>query len=213
MSTSLNPPFKFYGQCGEDEYIYRKYFVGKRDGTFLEMGALDGVTYSNTKFFEDTLGWSGVLIEPLPRQFEQCKVNRPRCRLYNCIVSGSSEPMELYVNGAVSSVKEYTTPYHYQGWHKSVQATTITVPCRRLDDILHDANISSIDFWSLDVEGSEYEVLKTMDWNIPVHVLCMEVSGGDSSEMNEACRDILRQNGMKCDGPIAHNEVWVGSPN
>lgn len=200
---------RFYGQCGEDEYVYNRYFKEKRNGVFLEMGAFDGVTYSNTKFFEDTLGWTGVLIEPIPDKYRQCKLYRPRSIVHNCIVSESAEPLEIYENGAVSSVKINTTPYHFTGWHKALNPQVIRVPCRRLDDILHEANISHIDFWSLDVEGSEYDVLKTMDWNISVDVLCMEVSGHDSADMNDSCRELLRQKGFRMDGMIAHNEVWI----
>lgn len=53
----------FYSQQGEDIYIYRN-FINKQvpDGIFVELGAMNGVTYSNTKFFEDTLKMSGTLI-------------------------------------------------------------------------------------------------------------------------------------------------------
>jgi FkbM family methyltransferase len=203
------PPLTFYGQCGEDKLVYERYFQGKRNGIFLELGALDGVTYSNTKFFEDTLGWSGVLIEPVPKAFELCKQQRPRSLVYNCIISSSSTPLEIYVNGAVSSVKDHTTEEYFNGWHKGKDINTVTVPSRRLDDILHGAGLSRIDFWSLDVEGSEYEVLKTMDWEIRVGVLCIEMSGGSASEMNDACRELLRQNEFKFDGLAAHNELWI----
>ena len=37
----------------------------------------------------------------------------------------------------------------------------------------------------------------------------MEVCGGEASDMNEACRDILRQNGFQFDGLAAHNELWI----
>jgi hypothetical protein len=43
-------------------------------GTFVELGALDGVLFSNTKFYEDTLGWTGVLIEAQPSNAAACKV-------------------------------------------------------------------------------------------------------------------------------------------
>ena len=39
-----------------------------------------------------------------------------------------------------------------------------------------------------------------------------EVGGGEASEMNEACRDLLRQHGFRFDGPLAHNELWIGPP-
>jgi FkbM family methyltransferase len=199
----------FYGQCGEDKLVFEKYFTNKRNGVFLELGALDGVTYSNTKFFEDTLQWSGILIEPIPHNYEKCKRSRPRSLVYNCIVSSNEEPMEIYVNGAVSSVKDHTTAEFFNGWHRDNNVETAFIHSRRLDDILHEAHVAHIDFWSLDVEGSEYEVLKTMDWAISVSVICMEVCGGEASDMNEACRDILRQNGFQFDGLAAHNELWI----
>ena len=55
----------FYSQQGEDIYVYRN-FINKiaPNGIFVELGAMNGITYSNTKFFEDTLQFSGTLIEP-----------------------------------------------------------------------------------------------------------------------------------------------------
>ena len=199
----------FYGQCGEDKHVYEKYFKNKRNGVFLELGALDGITYSNTKFFEESLGWTGVLIEPVPDYCHKIKSHRTQSKVYNNIVSTRPEPMDIYVHGAVSSVKEFTTQQYYDGWHKGKDIQVIQVPSRRLDDILHDAGITHIDFWSLDVEGAEYEVLQTMDWNITVGVICMEVCGGESAEMNEKCREILRSHGFVYDGLAAHNEIWV----
>lgn len=204
---------RYYSQCGEDAAIHTRFFANKRNGVFLELGALDGQTYSNTKFFEESMGWTGVLIEAIPDACAKIKQNRPNSKIYNNIVSTKSELMEIYVNGAVSSVKEHTTPEFFTGWHKGNNIQTIFVPSRRLDDILHDAGVSRIDFWSLDVEGSEYDVLQTMDWTIPVYVICMEVYGGDSSEMNEKCRVILRKHGFVLSGLIAHNEVWVNYAN
>jgi hypothetical protein len=59
---------RFYSQSSEDKFIYENFFSGhmSRQGVYLEMGALDGSLYSNTKFFEIELGWTGILIEPNP---------------------------------------------------------------------------------------------------------------------------------------------------
>ena len=48
---------KFYSQYRQDEWLYNNLFKDKKDGTFLEIGADDGIDKSNTKLFED-LGWS-----------------------------------------------------------------------------------------------------------------------------------------------------------
>ena len=56
---------KFYSQCGQDKWAYENLFKNKNDGFFIEIGADDGIHFSNTKFFED-LGWNGICIEPSP---------------------------------------------------------------------------------------------------------------------------------------------------
>ena len=69
----------YFSQHGEDKILYEKYFSKflLKDPIYFEAGALDGIKYSNTKFFEDTLGWSGLLVEPHPINYEQLKINRP----------------------------------------------------------------------------------------------------------------------------------------
>jgi len=195
----------FYGQMGEDKHIHFKYFPTLRGGTFLEMGALDGVKYSNTKFFEDSMGWSGVLIEPIPSAFELLRINRPRSKSYNLAVSKTEGFLEIYNHGAVSSLKENTTKEFFEGWHKNNNIEIIKVPSKRLDSVLYDSGIKRIDFWSLDVEGSEFEALQTMDWAIPVYLICIEKQG----DRKALCDSILRSNGFIFTEELAHNEVWI----
>jgi hypothetical protein len=57
-----------YSQCEEDIFLNENIFKNKTNGVYIELGALDGILYSNTKFFEDTLNWSGILIEPHPEK-------------------------------------------------------------------------------------------------------------------------------------------------
>ena len=56
---------KFYSQQDEDKYIIQYILKNKiSDGTYLEIGACDGILHSNTKTLEDFFGFSGILIEP-----------------------------------------------------------------------------------------------------------------------------------------------------
>ena len=206
--TSLKSrPGVYWGQKGEDYHIHKHYFPTLRYGTFLEMGALDGVIYSNTKFFEDTMNWSGVLIEPIPSEFAKLKVNRPRCTVVNCAVSTREGMVDMYSNQAVSSVKENTSDDFYKTWHDYSNVKLIQVPSRRLDTILHAAGVKQIDFWSLDVEGSELEALQTMDWSIPVKLICIEKQL--VKEQEDACTSILSNNGFIKTEEYEHNEIWV----
>ena len=68
---------KFYSQNGQDHIIYNNFFVSKKDkGVFIEIGADNGIDNSNTLFFEESLGWEGICIEPRPKAFAKLTENR-----------------------------------------------------------------------------------------------------------------------------------------
>ena len=201
---------KFYGLQLDDFILYKSYFPTLRNGVFLEMGAFDGVYLSNTKFFEDFSGWSGVLIEPLANEYQKLIKNRPNCKCYNYAVSSQVGEIELYSNGEVSSVKDNTIDEFYDEYHKSKNAQIIKVPTKRLDTILHHAGVTRIDLWSLDIEGSEYEALETMDWSIPVYLIYMELQYPDKKER---CHATLLANGFKMVQEYGINEVWINPAN
>jgi len=191
----------------EDSHIHKLYFPSFRNGIFLEMGAHDGVKYSNTKFFEDTLNWSGILIEPNPSLFTNLCKNRPKSINVHYAISKTEGELEFYKNDVVGSVKSNTTQEFFEKWHSKRVVEVIKVPSIRLDTVLHKTNIKRIDFWSLDVEGSEYEALETMDWSIPVYLICIETQL--DAERKKQCDDILTANGFKFVETLAHNEIWI----
>ena len=49
------------------EFVLEKYFVDQKDGFYVDVGAHNGITYSNTAHFDLNLGWSGICIEPLEK--------------------------------------------------------------------------------------------------------------------------------------------------
>ena len=67
---------KFYSQYGQDKWLYETFFTNQEFGTFLEIGADDGVDKSNTLFFEEFLGWQGMCVEPSPNRFKLLEKNR-----------------------------------------------------------------------------------------------------------------------------------------
>ncbi len=62
---------KFHSQVGQDRFLLENFFRGKRGGVFVDIGAYDGETFSNSLFFERTMGWTGLCVEPLPSAFEK----------------------------------------------------------------------------------------------------------------------------------------------
>jgi len=109
-----NTPIQFYSQQDEDKYLLQ-FAIGNRlipDGTFLELGACDGVLYSNTKMLQDHFGFTGVLIEPVPRLFNDLEKNRgPNAKCYNYAISNSGEDSVQFIGnnpcaGIVDTINE-----------------------------------------------------------------------------------------------------------
>ena len=112
---------KFYGQGGEDKYIFENYINKKNDdGFFIELGAFDGVNLSNTKFFEDNLNFRGMLIEANPVYYKRLLANRPKsiC-IEGAVTSSENEFVEFIGDHATGGVAELLHPTHFDKFHKS----------------------------------------------------------------------------------------------
>lgn len=133
------------------ESIYQKYLPGKR--FFVEVGAFDGMTYSNTW----GMGWDGIYIEAHPDFAKQCKLLNPDKIVINCACGDFNGEIDLYEYGEVSSVKLNTWT---RQWGINENTKKIRVPMRTLDSILQEQNIRYFDLLVIDVEDFETEVLK-----------------------------------------------------
>lgn len=203
----------FYSQCGEDKMVYERYFKDKRNGFFIELGAVDGLKFTNTKFFEETLGWTGILIEPQTNMYERIAFYRPNCKAYNVAISDQEGPLTMLVNNnsnpiaaAVSSLETNIVP-EFQ--HRFRLEQKIQVNTAKFSDILKENSITKVDLLSLDVEGSEYDVLLTWNWDVPISVILMETLA-EFESVSVKCRELLTSKGYvyDCNCPN-ENELWV----
>lgn len=196
----------FYGQQGEDVFIYNHFINRKRsDGVFVELGGMDGITYSNSKFFEDELGYTGVLIEPT-QQYQRMVHYRPNCKNFNVAVNMEVGRAHIRGTHATAGLVETMHPDFEKYFHKNSESYEVeTMP---LSMILEQAGIEYIDFLSIDVEGGEFVVLKTMNFEIPVYLIAIELDGYNE-EKDQSCRDMLTNHGFVCKKRLAINEFWV----
>ena len=163
---------KFHSLNQIDKELFR--LLENRDGFYVEIGANDGISQSNSLFFERKRSWLGVLVEPSPSTFEFLRKNRSSLNnFYNCACVSfdykddfidffysnlmsttvhSDENFETYRNHAKSG-KLYLARNENLG--------NLRVPARTLESILISSNAPAlIDLFSLDVEGNELEILK-----------------------------------------------------
>lgn len=197
----------FFSQQGEDLYLLKN-FINKKNssGIFVEVGALDGITFSNTGFLEQELGFSGVLIEP-SRYFERLSYSRPNCLCVNKAISDKSEIVVFRDDWAMSGILD-KLPEEHKNNPRHTNGECYEVETMPLGILLNENKIPYVDFMSVDVEGGELEVLKSMDWSIPTYVICIELDGHDP-EKDESCREILRENGFIAHTRLTINEFWV----
>jgi FkbM family methyltransferase len=143
-------------------------------GFFLEAGANDGVTQSNTFYFERRRQWRGLLVEPVPPLAWRCRLFRPRSLTLNAALgsieqSGSRLRMTYCdlmstIDGAMLNDEEQQAHIQTGAALQKVRPYRLFVPCFSLNDILIRYQIGRIDLLSLDVEGYEENALRGIDF-------------------------------------------------
>ena len=169
----------FKAQFGEDRVLWRA-FNRRPSGFFIEIGAYDGVTLSNTYFLEQ-MGWHGILVEPIPQLAQKAAAARPRSRVISAAVSRAEKKgtarFTVANNVPVLSFLDADDEHRERCLREGAQLIEIDVPVTSLDDILMAARRDPppsggpwvrdrgwrIDLVSIDTEGCELDVLAGFD--------------------------------------------------
>jgi hypothetical protein len=227
-------------RLNEDKTIYNLFFKDKMKqhngkngsstfttGTYVELGAYDGKQESNTRFFDLCLGWKGLLIEGNPMTFSKALQARPHAHLM------SFAPSCAVDNGTMVQFSPFPfTNTGLRGYAKAYdKEPSIDVPCGPLGPVLEDifghqqeadngddveVPMPRINFFSLDVEGSEPLVLRTIDFDkIWIDVLMVEVENVfcppvENCTARDDTRSIMAQAGyQRYEGLIPASDVYV----
>lgn len=153
---------KFYGQNGEDCVLW-SIFDNSYIGTYLDVGALDGKRFSNSYSFE-LAGWNGVCAEAHPDYISVLRKNRPTATVIHAAVSAQDKDSTiLFANklGTLSTLDGSMEGYFKSAYPKAFYGyKKIPVPMRTVDSILEETGIYKVDVVSIDVEGTELDVLR-----------------------------------------------------
>lgn len=133
----------------------------RQDGYFVEFGATDGASLNNTLLLEQDFGWTGIVAEPARQWHEDLRRNR-RCIVdTRCVWRSTGETLRFTQapRGENSAISQYVSP------QRRMRGETYDVRTVSFNDLLQGHGAPSvIDYASVDTEGSEFEILKALDW-------------------------------------------------
>tara|TARA_B100001123_G_scaffold448812_1_gene611474 strand:- start:1288 stop:2010 length:723 start_codon:yes stop_codon:yes gene_type:complete len=168
----------YFGHHAVDKKL--RNYLDYKNGFFIELGANDGIKQSNTYYFEKNLNWNGVLIEPIKKKYLSCIKNRSKKNHffnYACVsFDYKNKKIKMFYSDLMSIIKdekiikEIDTKEHALKGKKYLlpgdKIEEFWVDTITLNEILIKSNAPKIiDFLSLDVEGSEIEVLKGINFS------------------------------------------------
>ena len=164
----------FHSQENQDKYLETNIFKGYKNGFYVDVGAHDGVSLNNTLYFENDNNWTGINIEPIKKVFDKLVINRPNNINLNCAVCNNDGEANFVCNTGytemLSGIKDNYDIRHFdrlQRENTQMGSTTeiIKVETKKLQTILDKNNIKHINYLSIDVEGAEFEVIKSINFD------------------------------------------------
>lgn len=219
-ADGLSAENRLKAQDKEDYCLLKYYFPGICEGRYLEIGAGDGITISNSWIFHSDLGWNGVNVELNPDNYEQLVRNRRNdvANIQAAVCSDTEQPVH-YVHDATSNhvggIWEFTSEqYREKFWPGITLFNTIEIMCTPIQSIL-DQTLGKnkqhyFDFASIDVEEAELSALLGIDWSrTRFGVLIVEKNR--SGEINKQMHELLRSKGytlMENDEQECGNRNW-----
>ena len=203
----------YCGQYKQDEYLDTVVFRKKTNGFFVDIGAHDGISLSNSYFFEKNRDWNGICVEPNPTVFRKLHDSR-NCITVNCAVSEESGAVRFVkVSGApemLSGIKDNYDQRHVARIQEETKANggtvdEIDIHSEKLSSILDHYRVKKVDFCSIDTEGSELAVLKSIDFSrVDIHCIVIEDNYNE-----EAIHPYLKNVGYACVGHVGGDKVYL----
>jgi len=201
---------KFYAQFGEDTILQK--YLQENKGFYLDIGSGDPVRGSNT-FFLYKKGWSGILIDPLSRNIFSSKIIRRKDKIIRGLVGATdrSYPFyEMYPYEYSTTNNEVVKDLINNGKAKlvkKVQLNTFSV-----SELNLNINLDQPSLLSVDCEGFDLEVLKTIDLKtIEFRIICVEDFDYNSAYKSSAINQYLNENGYEIVDRAGPSSIYIKS--
>lgn len=186
----------YHSHIGQDAWVAESLSF-KKNGFFLDFGAFDGRTISNTLALEEDLNWRGICVEPNPRYFSQlCEYRRSVC--INCALWPVSREQLRFIDvHGLSSLEAFRDCDSNADLRRNADCAIIEVDTLNPSELLARFNAPiQIDYLSLDVEGAELEVLAAIDLSL-YRIALMTIEHNHNTLKQKAIRTHLAQFGYE----------------
>lgn len=151
---------------------------GRRDGRFIEIGAFDGILHSNSYFLETEYDWKGIVVEPNPSLFSLLRQNRAAVCLEKAVYRESGQLLSFVACAEIGTLEEFVDCDGYSNDRRReiAEKGLIKVETISFDEMASLGNFAQtgFDYVSIDTEGSELDILRSIDlarYKIPLFTI------------------------------------------
>lgn len=161
----------YHSQLGQDLFVLET-LNQKKNGFFIEIGAGNGKHLSNTYLLEKEYNWDGILVEPNKSSFKAC-TNLRHCRVINKLILNSEVATVLFHEKRIG---EFSFSEGYGNKNSNDVIDSYEIESIKFEEIFRDFSIiPDIDFLSIDTEGSEVEILSSINFSkYRPNIICIE---------------------------------------
>lgn len=169
-----------FSQNNEQEVIL-DYFKNQPEGCFLDIGANDGQTLSNSRALALS-GWSGVCVEPAPDPFQKLETlyDGSKVLVFECAIGKENGKMPFHISGSHlhkgdSGLLSTLEPDEMKRWQGTEQFVESEVDVLTWPSFYAGCSVKTFDFISIDAEGLDFFILKEMNLKeMATKLVCVE---------------------------------------
>ncbi len=200
----------YNSQFGQDEFLNTKVFQEAKNLTFIEIGSADPIKINNTYFFENQMGWTGLLIEARKAACKTLKRARTSTVVHACLANEDGRSIFLdydYIAGLAKFMSEQEHQYIEEYFSKDSKVRAYWVQTKTLHGILEEHSINRCNLLAIDTEGGELPILKTIDYDkVQIDVIMAECN---TESISHAVTQFLGEQGYHFVTSLGPDHIYI----